>query len=391
VSRTICVVSGTRADYGLLRWIMTGIRDAPDLRLQIAATGAHLSPEHGLTCREIEADGFHIDRRVDMRLGADTPVGVATSMGVATIGFAAAFHELRPDLVVLLGDRSEILSAASAALVARIPVAHVHGGESSEGAFDESIRHAVTKMSHLHFVAAREFGDRVVQMGEDPSRVFVVGGLGVDAIARVGLLDRTSLEGSLGFDLGAKSLLVTFHPATLDVEPATDQFAEVLAALEPLAETRLVFTMPNADPGGRALWHMVESFAATHANARAVVSLGHRRYLSCLQYVDGIIGNSSSGLTEAPTFRIGTVNVGSRQRGRPRAGSVIDCAAERRAIAGAVATLFSPAFRATLAAVRNPYGDGGASERIVAILRSHPLDNLVNKSFHDIRLGQPVT
>jgi GDP/UDP-N,N'-diacetylbacillosamine 2-epimerase (hydrolysing) len=384
VKRKICVVTGSRAEYGLLRWVMEGIRAAPDLQLQLVATGMHLSPEFGLTYLEIERDGFCIDRKVEMLLSSDTAVGVAKSMGVALIGFGEALQQLQPDLVLVLGDRFEILSAAAAALVARIPIAHVHGGETSEGAFDEAIRHSITKMAQLHFVAAEEYRKRVVQLGERPERVFLVGGLGVDGIRKLPLLDRPSLESALGIRLGERNLLITFHPATLEGTDCAGQMAELLAALDQWPHVHLIFTLSNADTHGRALSVMAEQYAAARANAHAYVSLGQIRYLSCLRHVDAVVGNSSSGLTEAPSFRVGTINIGDRQRGRLKAASVIDCAPDRSSIGAALGKLYSPAFRAGLAGVRNPYGEGGASERIVAVLRDHPLDGIVKKAFYDL-------
>lgn len=384
MKRKICVVTGSRAEYGLLRWVMEGIRAAPDLQLQLVATGMHLSPEFGLTYRDIERDGFCIDRKVEMLLSSDTAVGVAKSMGVALIGFGEAVQQLQPDLVLVLGDRFEILSAAAAALVARIPIAHVHGGETSEGAFDEAIRHSITKMAQLHFVAAEEYRKRVVQLGERPERVFLVGGLGVDGIRKLPLLDRPSLESALGIRLGERNLLITFHPATLEGTDCAGQMAELLAALDQWPDVHLIFTLSNADTHGRALSVMAEQYAAARANAHAYVSLGQIRYLSCLRHVDAVVGNSSSGLTEAPSFRVGTINIGDRQRGRLKAASVIDCAPDRSSIGVALGKLYSPAFRAGLAGVRNPYGEGGASERIVAVLRDHPLDGIVKKAFYDL-------
>lgn len=384
MSRKICVVTGSRAEYGLLRWVMQGIRDSAGLELQVVVTGMHLSPEFGLTYREIEADGLRIDRKVEMLLSTDSPEGIAKSMGLGLIGFGDALRQLQPDLLVVLGDRFEILSAVAAALVARIPVAHLHGGETTEGAFDESIRHAITKMSHLHFVAAQEYRRRVIQLGEQPHRVFLVGGLGIDNVRRMKLLERSELEAALDFRLGARNLLITFHPTTLADASSTAQMAELLAALETLPDTHLVFTMPNADTEGRALAAMVAKFVAGRANARVYASLGQLRYLSCMRHVDGVVGNSSSGLIEAPSFGKGTVNIGERQRGRLRAASVIDCNASRASIVAALGQLSSPGFQATLGGVRNPYGEGGASEKIVAVLRDYPLQGVLSKTFYDI-------
>ncbi|MCR4308127.1 MAG: UDP-N-acetylglucosamine 2-epimerase [Candidatus Berkelbacteria bacterium] len=385
MSRKICVVTGTRAEYGLLRWVMQGIKDAPDLTLQIIATGMHLAPQYGETWREIEADGFTIDRKVDMSLSANTPIGITKSMGQCMIGFADALFDLQPDILVVLGDRFEILSVVSSALVALIPVAHLHGGETTEGAIDEAIRHAITKMSHLHFVAAAEYQQRVIQMGENPDRVFLVGGLGIDNIKRLKFLDREQLERSLDFDLGKRSLLITFHPATLERDSAKTQMTELLAALEMEKDTQLIFTMPNADAESSEIIKLIESFVAVHDNARVYTSLGQLRYLSCIKHVDGVIGNSSSGLAEVPSFNKGTINIGDRQKGRLKAKSVIDCKPDRADIGSALQQLRSPAFQRMLPHVKNPYGEGGASEKVVAVLRTRPLEKLLKKPFFDIR------
>ena len=328
-------------------------------------------PSSGLTARDIEGDGFHIDRRVETEIGADTAVGVARSMGLGLAGCAEALEGLKPDLVLVLGDRYEILAAVSAALVARIPVAHLHGGEVTAGAFDDAIRHAITKMSHLHFVAADEYRQRVIQLGEQPDRVFNVGGLGVDSIKRLTLLDRAGIEAALDFSLAPRNLLVTYHPVTLEPSTAAGQMTELLAALDALPETGLIFTMPNADPEGRAIRELIEAFVSTHPRARAYASLGQVRYLSCVAQVDGVVGNSSSGLAEVPSFRKGTINIGDRQRGRLKAASVIDCAPARQAISEALERLYSPGFQQTLSRVRNPYGEGGASEKVVERAPQH--------------------
>jgi GDP/UDP-N,N'-diacetylbacillosamine 2-epimerase (hydrolysing) len=383
MSRKICVITGTRAEYGLLRWVMQGIKEDPELTLQVIATGMHLSPEFGLTYRDIELDGFQIDRKVEMLTSSDTPMGIAKSMGLGLIGFADALNELQPDLIVVLGDRVEIFAAVAAALVARIPVAHLHGGEATEGLIDEAIRHSITKMSHLHFVAAEEYRQRVIQLGEQPERVFLVGGLGIDNIKRLKLLDRAELENSLDFKLGQKNLLITFHPVTLEMSTAAGQMAELLAALAELKDTQLIFTLPNADTDGRALIKMVEQFVAQHPNARAYTSLGQLRYLSCIGQVDGVVGNSSSGLAEVPSFRKGTINIGDRQRGRLQAASVINCDPTRPSIAAALKRLYSADFQVSLSRVRNPYGEGGASENIVATVKSVAFDDVIKKRFHD--------
>lgn len=382
--KSICVVTGTRADYGLLRWVMEGIRQSPELELQVIATGMHLSPEFGLTYREIEADGFMIDRKVEMLLSSDTAVGVAKSMGLAMIGFADAFAALNPDLVLVLGDRYEIFAAVSAAMIARIPIAHLHGGEATEGLIDEPIRHSITKMSHLHFVAAEEYRQRVIQLGEDQARVFLVGGLGIDNILKLPLLDRSALEASLDFKFGKRNLLITFHPVTLEQDTATAQMGELLAALDALKDTHLIFTMPNADTGGRVLFEMIEAFVAQRSYAKAYTSLGQLRYLSAIAQVDAVVGNSSSGLIEVPSFKKGTINIGDRQRGRLKAASVIECEPNRASIAQALQRLYEPSFQADLSSVQNPYGVGGASEAIVRNLEQISFNDLLKKRFHDL-------
>jgi len=384
MSRRVCVITGTRAEYGLLRWVMQGIRDASDLTLQVVVTGMHLSPEFGMTYQEIERDGFTIDRKVEMLMSSDSAVGIAKSMGLGLIGFADALSELKPDLILVLGDRFEIFSAVSAALVARIPVAHLHGGEATEGLIDEAFRHSITKMSHLHFVAAEEYRQRVIQLGEQPHQVFLVGGLGLDSINRMKLLDRNELETALNFKLGPKNLLITFHPVTLEIATAAEQMNELLASLAELQDTHLIFTMPNADTDGRVLIDMVEKFAAHHSHSCAFTSLGQLRYLSAIAQVDGVVGNSSSGLAEVPSFKKGTINIGDRQRGRLLAKSIISCKPERSEITAAIKRLYTQEFQELLLSVVNPYGEGGASKKIIEVIRSVDLGGLLKKAFYDI-------
>lgn len=383
--RKVCVVTGTRAEYGLLRWLMEEIRESASLELQVIATGMHLSPEFGVTYRDIEADGFQIDRKVEMLLSADTPSAISKSMGVGMIGFADAYVQLRPDLLLVLGDRFEILTAATAAMISQVPIAHLHGGEATEGLIDEAIRHSITKMSHLHFVAAEEYRKRVIQLGEHPDRVFQVGGLGIDNIHRLPLLSREALEETLDFSLGERSLLITFHPVTLEQNTSGQQMKELLAALKHQERTQLIFTMPNADTEGRVLFGMIEEFVKQNPErAKAFTSLGQLRYLSCLKHVDAIVGNSSSGLAEAPSFQIGTVNIGDRQRGRLKAASIIDCEPDHYSIRRALEKLYSSTFQKHLASVSNPYGEGGASEAIVKTLKTSAFDDLLKKQFYDL-------
>lgn len=384
MKRRVCVITGTRAEYGLLRLLMRGIRDDDQLELQLVATGMHLSPEFGSTYQVIEADGFCIDRKVEILLSSDTGAGIGKSVGLGVIGFVDVFTELRPDLIVVLGDRFEILAAVTAALFIHVPVLHLHGGEVTEGVLDESMRHAITKMSHVHCVATEEYRHRVIQLGEQPSRVHCVGGLGVDAIHDIKLLTRVELEAALDFKFRDKNLLITFHPATLGGESIDNQMSALLAALNELSDTGLIFTLPNADAGGRELIAILQNFVKNKPNARAYASLGQILYLSCMAYCDGVVGNSSSGLLEAPTLKKGAINIGTRQRGRLRADNVINCRAELDEIRCALKRLYSPSFQSGLSEVHNPYGDGGASTRVLSIIKALDLNNLMHKSFFDL-------
>lgn len=382
--RKVCVVTGTRAEFGLLRWLMYEIQQSDTLSLQIIATGMHLSPEFGLTYREIEQAGFKIDEKVEMLVSADTASAVAKSMGLGLIGYADAYARLQPDIVVLLGDRFELFAAAAAAMIAGIPIAHLHGGETTEGAYDEGIRHSITKMSHLHFVAAQDYGRRVIQLGEQPERVFLVGGLGIDAIQRTRLLEREALERTLDFKLGPRNLLVTFHPVTNDGPASGKQMAALLAALDELDNTHLIFTMPNADNGSRELSEMINTFVATHHNACVHKSLGQILYLSCMKFVDAVVGNSSSGIIEAPSMGIGSINIGDRQKGRLSARSVIHCEPTLPGIRKALKCLYQPTFKSILANNENPYGGGGASRKILEVLQKRTYDDLIKKTFFDL-------
>jgi UDP-hydrolysing UDP-N-acetyl-D-glucosamine 2-epimerase len=384
--RTLCVVTGSRADYGLLRSLLAAIAADDDLHLQIAVTGMHLSPEFGMTSRQIEADGFTIDARVEMLLSADSPAATAKSMGLGVIGFSDALTRLAPDILVVLGDRFEILAAAQAALVMRIPLAHIHGGETSEGAFDEGIRHALTKMAMWHFVAAEPYRQRVVQMGEAPDRVFNVGAPGLDQFDDMPWLDRAALQISLKITLGSPLFLVTYHPVTLANEDPSLPMTELLAALERFPAATIVFTYPNADAGGRKLIAMVDAFVTrSSVNRHAFVSLGQQRYLSLMKLADVVLGNSSSGLTEAPALQRATVNIGDRQKGRLKATSVIDTKEQRDDIELAIRKAQSPEFTQTLSHTASLYGNGRVGWQIKEQLKRVPLT--VQKSFFDISHG----
>lgn len=384
MTRKICIVTGTRAEYGLLKPIMHSVNNDPGLTLQIIATSMHLSPEFGLTYREIESDGFQIDSKIEMLLSSDSSVGITKSVGIGLIGFAEVLDQLKPDVLLVLGDRFELLAAVSAALIACIPVAHIHGGEITEGAFDEQIRHAITKMSHLHFVAAEVYRKRVIQMGEQPTSVFLVGGLGIDNIKQTKLLTKQELADALNIRFSSKNLLITFHPVTLDKDDSEGQLTELLAALDTLQETTLIFTAPNADTCSRKLIEMIKRFVTTHENAYLFTSLGHLKYLSCIKHVDAVVGNSSSGLLEVPTFKKGTVNIGDRQKGRLIAKSVINCDPDKNAIMSAIDELYSMNFQKKLTDVSNPYGEGGATDKIVGILKTQNLLNITKKVFYDL-------
>jgi GDP/UDP-N,N'-diacetylbacillosamine 2-epimerase (hydrolysing) len=363
---------------------MQEVKVDPELTLQVIATGMHLSSIFGLTYKDIEADGFVIDRKVLALSDDDTPVGIGVAMSNVLVGCAEAFRDLRPDIIVVLGDRFEIFAAVSAALVARIPIAHLHGGESTVGAFDEAMRHSITKMSHLHFVAAKEYRDRVIQLGESPERVFLVGGIGLDNLKSLQLLAKQELEASLNLKFDKKSLLITFHPVTLEDGTEESQITELFSALSELEDTTLIITFPNADTGGQSLIKIIEEFVQKHKNAKAFPSLGQVRYLSCLSIVDAVVGNSSSGLIEAPSFRKGTINIGERQLGRLQASSVINCLPERVSILAAIKKLYSNDFQLQLSETINPYGEAGGSSKVVEILRTVSTNGIVKKSFHDL-------
>lgn len=386
MKRKICIVTGSRAEYGLLKPLMEEIKEDKRLKLQIIATGMHLSPEFGLTYKEIEKDGFTIDENVEILLSSDTPTGISKSMGVAMIGISEAYERIKPDIIVILGDRFELLSAASAALINRIPVAHIHGGEITQGAFDDAIRHSITKMSLLHFVSTEDYRRRVVQLGEDPGRVFNVGATGLDNIKRLRLMPKRTLEEELGFRFNKNNLLITYHPVTLEDNTSKEQFNNLLKVLDEQKDTHLIFTKANADTHGRIINKMIDNYVARNPHkSGAFISVGQLRYLSVMRFVDAVVGNSSSGLIEAPSFKIGTINVGDRQKGRIKAKSVIDCKPIVKDIKAAFKKLYSKTFQESIRNVINPYGDGNTAKRIKGVLRNYNLSNdILKKSFHNI-------
>ena len=375
----IAVITGSRAEYGLLCCLMREIQDDPDLTLQVIATGMHLSPEYGLTYRVIQDDGFQIDAKVEMLLSSDSVVGTAKSMGLGVIGFADAFDRLQPDLAIVLGDRFEILAATQAALVAKIPVAHIAGGDVTEGAFDEAIRHSISKMSHLHFTTNQVAADRLARMGESPEFVFNVGSPGLDMIRETELMTREAFESFIGFTLRSANLLITYHPVTLEDMCGEEQFQSFLDALDTLDScTGLIFTKANADPLGRRINQMIDTFVADRDHAVARTSLGQRGYYSAIRHVDALVGNSSSGLYEAPSFDTPTVNIGDRQKGRLRATSVFDCEV------GDLCRTVNRVLGMTFNDVENPYGDGHSAGRIMKVIKGvTDFRSLLKKRFYE--------
>lgn len=385
--RKICVVTGSRAEYGILKPFMAEVKNDAALDLQLIVTGMHLSPEFNLTYREIEEDGFIINEKIDTLLGSDTPIGISKSMGLTIMGFSEAYERLKPDLIVVLGDRFEIFSAVVPALICKIPVAHIAGGEVTEGAFDDALRHSITKMSHLHFVAMEEYRERVIQLGENPAAVFNVGAPGIDAIKSADLLSRKDLEKDLKIRFNKHNFLVVFHPATLNGNDAPkDQLRQLLGVIDELEDTNIIFIKSNADTNGRAINQMIDKYVtANPEKAAAFVSLGHLKYLSVLRTVDAIIGNSSSGISEAPSLKVATVNIGDRQKGRVRAESIIDCDPTRISIEQGLQRLYSKEFQKKLKTVRNPYDNGEAAKKIKEIIKEYDLKNICTKKFFNMK------
>ena len=386
MKRKICFITGTRAEYGLMRQLILNTSKEQAIITQLIVTGSHLSRNHGLTYKEIESDGIEISKKIDLKIQGDSAEEIANYMSLALKGFAKVFSFLKPDLVVVLGDRYEIFSATTAAMISNIPIAHIHGGETTEGAFDEAMRHSITKMSHLHFVAASEYKKRVHQLGENLSNIFLVGGLGVDAIHSLTLLNKQELEKSMDFSFGKKNLLITIHPETLEKNKTTkNQVSELLEALDEINDTKFIFTLPNADTDNLQITNLIKQFHKRHMGSSVIFSsLGQLRYLSALKFVDGIIGNSSSGLTEAPSFQIGTINLGDRQSGRLKAESVLDCDFEKKKIIFSIKKMYSKSFQNKLSIVSNPYGKAGASKKILRTMKKFPLKGILKKKFYDL-------
>lgn len=381
--RKICVITGSRAEYGLLSGLMRAIHEDNDLQLQVIATNMHLSPEFGLTYREIEKDGFAIDKKVEMLLSSDTPNATAKSVGLGTIGFADAFEDLKPDMIIVLGDRYEILSAVSTALFYKIPIAHLHGGEITEGAYDDCIRHAITKMSHLHFTSTEEYKNRVVQLGEQPDRVFNVGAIGIENIKKVPLMNKDELETTLdGFTFSEKTLLVTYHPVTLENSTAEEQIKNLLTALDEYPDYKLIFTLPNSDTDGRIIIQLINEYVSKHPyKVVAYPSLGLRRYLSALQFVKAVVGNSSSGIIEVPSFGIPTLNIGDRQKGRIAAESVVNCGTNKDDILAGLEQVLKVEYKE----IHNPYEGKNTTTNILQVLKAYPLEGLIQKTFYNLK------
>ncbi len=382
--RKICVITGTRADYGILFQLIKKLKKERSINLQLIAAGMHLSHEFGLTFKEILNDGFKIDKKVEMILSGDTPTDISKSVGMGFFGFADAFKDLKPDLIVVLGDRYELLAAAYTANIYGIPVCHIHGGECSEGVIDECTRHSITKMSQIHMVANKVYFKRVHQLGEQKNKIYLVGGMGVDNIKNSILVKKTQLEKDLKFKFKKKNLLVTYHPVTLEKDTAGEQFQNLLDVLSEFKDINVIFTKPNSDTYGRKIIKMIDDFVKKFKNRScSFTSLGHKKYLSVMKNVDGVLGNSSSGLLEAPSFKIGTINIGDRQKKRLRALSVLDCKPSIKDIRKSINILYSKKFNKKLKLTKNPYGNGGASTKIVKILKKIDIKNLIKKEFYD--------
>lgn len=382
--KKICIVTGTRSEYGLLYWLIKSVHDDTEMELQLLVTGMHLSPEFGLTWKQIEKDGFPISRKIEILLSSDTAVGVSKSNALAQISFAETFDQLKPEIVVLLGDRTELFSAAVAAFIAGIPIAHIGGGEVTEGAYDDALRHSITKMSHLHFTATEEYRNRVIQLGEQPDIVFNVGAIGLDNINKLPLLNKTEFEKSIDKKLLNKNLLITFHPVTLENQSAEQQFQQLLEAIDGLEDTLLIFTKPNSDKDGRIIIRMIDNYVNENINkAVAFTTLGQLRYLSAIQYMDAIVGNSSSGICEVPSFNVPTVNIGDRQKGRIMVPTIFNCRPIKDEIISAI--LGAYAYNKTTQ-WDNPFGEGNTSKQILSIIKSTNEIN-IKKSFNDITIS----
>lgn len=383
--KTITVLTATRAEYGLLSPIIKALKKCPEFCVKVVATGAHLSPEFGLTYKEIEKDGIKIDKKIEILLSADTPSAISKSMGLAMLGFADYFAESRPDALLVLGDRYESLAVCCAAMNERIPIIHLYGGETTEGAVDEAVRHAITKLSYLHLTSTEDYRKRVIQLGENPKRIYTVGGIGIENALNVPLFSKEQLETELDFKLDCSYAVVTFHPVTLEGASAEEQCKELLGAFDRHPEFKYIVTKANADTNGRVINRLMEEYANKHNNVRVYDSLGMKKYLSALKYADMVVGNSSSGLLEVPSFKIPTINIGDRQKGRIRATSILDVEPNADKIAVAMSHVLEPDFQKVCQNTVNPYGDGNTSEKVVAAIKGMFSDGIeLKKKFYDV-------
>jgi len=384
--RKICVVTSTRAEYGLLYWLLKEIEADSELELQLIVTGMHLSPEFGLTYKEIEKE-FKIDKKIEILGSSHSKLDICTEIARVYEKFTPAFSELKPDILVLLGDRYEIFGVAGVASIMQIPIAHIHGGETTQGAFDEAFRHSITKMSHIHFAATREYASRIIQLGEEPGRVFNVGGPGIENIKKLNLLNKDEFEKSINFKLTKKNILITFHPVTLENGSAKEQFSELLKAIDELKDTNFIFTKANSDIDGDVINKMIDEYVSKNPQkAVTFASLGQLRYLSAIKFVDIVLGNSSSGLSEVPSFKKATINIGDRQKGRAKASSVIDVRPVKEEILAAIKKVYSKEFEQVLKDTTNPYDGGNPSKKMVKILKEVELEGILKKKFYDIGL-----
>lgn len=385
--KKVCIVSGTRAEYGLLKPLIKRVKDDTQLELQLVVTGMHLSPEFGLTYKEIENDAFEINEKVEILLSSDSSIGISKSMGLALISFSEVFERIKPDILIVLGDRYEIFSAVSAAMIANIPIAHLHGGEATEGLIDEAIRHSITKMSYLHFTSAEEYRKRVIQLGEDPERVYNVGAISVEIIKELELLSKEELEKELGITFDSKIALLTFHPVTLENNSAEKQFNELLKAMDRYKDIKIIFTRSNSDTYGRIINKLIDDYVALNSD-RCIqfTSMGQLRYLSAMKYCDFVIGNSSSGILEAPILKKPTINIGDRQKGRIQMDSIVNCEPIEKDIVEAIEKVISKEFNKTIDTMVNPYGEGKVSETILDIIKKFLQEDKIQlkKQFYDI-------
>jgi GDP/UDP-N,N'-diacetylbacillosamine 2-epimerase (hydrolysing) len=386
MKKNICVVTGTRAEYGLLKRLIFKLTDNIKFDTKIVATGMHLSPEFGLTYKEIEKDGLKIDEKIEILLSSDTPESISKSMGLAIISFAEYFKRTQPDLVIVLGDRYEMLSVCCAAMNAKIPIAHLYGGETTEGAIDECIRHAITKMSYLHFTSTEKYRKRVIQLGEEPNRVFNVGALGAENILKTKLLSKSMLEEQISFKLDKLYAVVTFHPVTLEENNVEYQFTQLLNACNKYKNMKFIFTKANSDANGRIINYMIDKYVLENSNSVGFESLGMLKYLSAVKYCDIVIGNSSSGIVEAPTFKVPTINIGNRQKGRLKVETIIDCEPQVNEIISSIEKAKSKEFKEIVKNYKNIFGDGNTSKRISKIIEQFLCEEKINlnKKFYDL-------